>query len=161
MIAPLRRRHRLMICVATLTLPAALWMSVNARVQVPLMAAEALPGPRVAARSRLQHWGPAGVLGAGGLETVIDAGTSLVVGLSEQHAHPRSLLYWVPTNAPELSMAPNGAASTDSARFLTTLESAALRVLLPSEARLDHGALVLWDVARGEIRDRIELKELR
>jgi len=143
-IAPLRRRHRLMVGLLTLTLPALLWAAVTSRESVPIMAAEALPQGAVPDTSALDTYSVSGYLRVGTLEQAAD-GPTLLVELRDTQPLPRALFYWRP-----------GEGDT-ALRFVAVASPGGARLTLPSEANTQSGSLVLWDVARGEELDVLPL----
>ena len=155
MIAPLRRRHRLMTLVLALTLPALVGMAVMGREPVPFMAAEALPGPEHVELER----GPGTTVSEHLLLRFVLSGGAgpgfpVDVALRRDLAHGRTLLYWHPQRSAESPL-------TDGrARFLGVLSTKAIQLsgdVLSDSSKEPSSGLIVWDVARGEVLERFDL----
>lgn len=145
MIAPLRRRHRLMVSVLALVLPAMLWLAVTSRERVPIMAVESLPQGAPPELTEIADDSADGWFVRGTLEPA-PGGPTLVVRIRHERPLPRAMFAW--------RIADDAAAPL---RFVAVATPGAARLTLPPAANAHAGALVLWDIARGEQLDALPL----
>lgn len=145
MIAPLRRRHRLMVSLLALVLPAMLWLAVTARERVPIMAVEALPQGAPPELTEVAGDSADGWFVRGALEPA-PGGPTLIVRVRNERPLPRAMFAWRPA-----------ADAAAPLRFVAVATPGSARLTLPPAANTLAGTLILWDIARGEQLDALTL----
>lgn len=142
MIAPLRRRHRLVFGALTLGLPALLAAALLKRPPVPLDALAvdaAAPAPSTDQRGRELRWDEAG------LTVKVSSGSVALTTIAPTRV-PDPLLYW--------SAEPATSSLPTDARLLGPLSSAERQTFaLPGPA----GQLILYSLGHGEVLSQLAL----
>jgi hypothetical protein len=150
MIRPLRQRHRRIMIALSAVLPVALTLGVAARKPAPTVTSlpAYLATPEI---SSTTVWGRSDLFAKAAIQVQLlrDRGDgsrfSLKLSAAKDFVKPDLIVYWVPEDSQSVNSLP------DSALFLGSFHSASL--VLPVQAAVQPGVLVLYSLANGEIVD--------